>query len=236
MRSRRTPIVGARALAPARIGEIAVAVGESPGHLAVGPGRDRRRAGQRDAGDVDRRIAGDAQARRIPHGRHAEIEMHVIGDQRHTRARVHAGHRPVVAAGRRRPRRAGLSAAPAKRSCAGKDCVSTARESVQAACTHGRFGGVVRRVPVGVAGVDEGDERRARAGVAARGRGARSRRRRSISSRSVPYCSCHHIECTTSTESSGSHARGLRAQQQVFPGPRVQASEACVARRARTPR
>ena len=32
---------------------------------------------------------------------------------------------------------AGLSAAPAKRSCAGKECVSTRAESVQAACTQG---------------------------------------------------------------------------------------------------
>ena len=94
--------LGARTLAPARVGEISIAVGESPGHLAVGTRGDCRRSGKRDAGDVDGGIARDAQARRVPHGRNAEIEMHVIGDERYAGARVHAGHRPVVAAGRDR--------------------------------------------------------------------------------------------------------------------------------------
>ena len=161
--------------------------------------------------------------------------MHVVGDQRRRPSACVCPPPPSCCC------RASLrSPAPprrAPRSAAAPETVAPARGTRRAGRLHAaRVGRVVRRVPFRMAGVDEGDElvRRAR-------RPRRPRRRvpagggrcRAVS---VPYCSCHHIECTTSTESSGVQARGAGAQQQVFPGPRRRGSRARRSRRARTPR
>jgi hypothetical protein len=182
-----------------------------------------RRTRQRDAGDVDGRIAAGTQPRRIPDGRHAEIEVHVVGDERHARLRMDAGHGPAVAAGlgllaaRLRPRRDETQQR-------GKRPRQHAGVAGAGGVHAARIGGIVRRVPVSVAGVDEGDQparRRRRGGHA----------RRAFQSPppdlvdygvvlQLPPHRVHHQHRVFRQPGARS-----RAQQQVLPGARVETGE-----------
>ena len=205
-------VVRARRTGPKRdVGEIAVAVGETPGHLAVGARGHGRRARQRHAGHVQRLLAIDAQPRRVPDRGHAQVQVHVVGDQRHARLRVDAGHRPVVAArpGVCRGLRRRSAYRPATRAAApGTDAWSRAAEPLQADCTHGGVGGIVRRVPARVAGVEKGDELVRGLGSAARGAAARSSRRRS----SLGASACRTAVATTSNAPPARSPRATTAR------------------------
>ena len=77
--------------------EIAVAVGESPGDMAIAAGDDQRDAGQAHARYVEA-LRLDDEARAIPDIRHVEPEVHVVREQRAAAARTRARDGPVVAA------------------------------------------------------------------------------------------------------------------------------------------
>ena len=119
--------------------------------------------------------------------------MHVVGDQRHTRSRVDARHRPVVAAGRGRLVRR-LVGGAGKRSCAGNGLREHARGVGAGRLDAGRIGGIVRRIPVRMAGVDESDEVVRRLGVAARWpRRARGAAARLVAQRAVLQLPPHRV-------------------------------------------
>ena len=85
---------------PHQVTPVAAGVGESPRDVAVAADDHVGETGQRHAGDLLRRPIGigKRQRRAIPDDRHADRQVHVVGDQRHTRRRVSAIDRPVVAA------------------------------------------------------------------------------------------------------------------------------------------
>ena len=87
-----------------------------------------------------------------------------------------------------------------------------------------RVGGIVRRVPVGMAGIGERDELVRRSGVAARGRGAlQAPPRDLVAQRAVLQLPPHRVHHQHRVFRQP-FAR-LRAQQQVFPGTRAQRGE-----------
>ncbi len=86
------------------VGRVGVAVGESPCHVAVAAGDDRRQARQADPGYIDATTGGTririAQAHPEPQVRCAQCQMHVIGDDGAAIGGKRSAHRPVVAADR----------------------------------------------------------------------------------------------------------------------------------------
>ena len=94
------------------VGAVGIAVGETPGHVAVAADYDRRQAGQAEAGHVDpaagRVRVRVAQAHPEPDVGRTQAQVHVVGDDGAAIGGQRAGHGPVVAAGRalvRQPRR-----------------------------------------------------------------------------------------------------------------------------------
>ena len=101
-----TRVLGIGPLHFVEIQPVAVAVGESPGDMAIAADDHRRNAGQGEAGNVDaaaRRFRiGVQQACAKPEVRRAQAQVHVVGDDGATIGGERAVHREVVAAGRRR--------------------------------------------------------------------------------------------------------------------------------------
>ena len=93
--SRRTQVVTAiAARARARIGEVAVAVGEAPGDAGRWSRRPERACPAASARDVERRVAPViAQARAIPHRRHA-ADRDACRSRRARRRSSYAARRP----------------------------------------------------------------------------------------------------------------------------------------------
>ena len=239
MRSRRTRVVGARARPPARIGEIAVAVGEAPGDPPLDPAATAGVPGSVTPVMSSGGAPVSAQTRRIPDGRHAEIEVHVVGDQRDTGLRVDARPPPSCCcpAPRVPPARAG-GAGGGRKSQQRRKRLREHRRAVcaQAASHAARVGGVVRRIPVRVTGVDEGDEfvrgvaaspraRRPRArGGAVRARRAASRTAAATTSNAPPAPNPRAARRAAAARSSR-YSQG-RARRLARPAltPRVYAS------------
>ena len=84
---------------------LAVGIREAPGHRAVAADDHRRQARQRHAGGAQPvRAAADLELRAVPDGRHAQAQVHVVGQDRAAVRRARTGDRPAVAAQHRRLR------------------------------------------------------------------------------------------------------------------------------------
>ena len=86
------------------VGAVGIAVGETPGHMAVAAGDHRRQAWQAEAGHVDPAArcmrVRVAQAHPEPDVGRTQAQVHVVGDDGAAIGGQCAGHGPVVAAGR----------------------------------------------------------------------------------------------------------------------------------------
>ena len=94
-------VIDSRATRRLEVIPVPVAVGESPGHMAVGACDQQWRARQRDSDQIEWSLlgaGGDSQPRPVPDGWHTQAQVHVIGDQGGTGAGQPAGNGPIVAA------------------------------------------------------------------------------------------------------------------------------------------